>query len=89
MLHRGGTAAGQGETTTFPARIRARSRRCTGEGYRVGAANYKARMNLRVSLATAAKVRRIVTKGNKRQDQASALRPARACRLAGGSNGRT
>jgi hypothetical protein len=33
------------------------NRRRTGEGLDVGMANYKARLNLRVSLATAAKLR--------------------------------
>jgi hypothetical protein len=40
------------------------NRQRAGEGLDVGAANYKARLNLRVSLATAAKLRARKPKGN-------------------------
>ena len=46
--------------------MRLRFRHHTGEGRDVGSANYKARLNLRVSSATAAKLRDRRGKGNKR-----------------------
>jgi hypothetical protein len=65
MLHCGASAAaGQGEPRRSRARLLFVDRHRAGEGLDVGAANYKARLNLRVGLATAAKLRDGKPKGN-------------------------
>lgn len=65
-------------------------RRHTDEGHDVGSANYKARLNLRVSLATAAKLGVLAGKGNKPQpDTIYEAASLAFCLLAGGRSGRT
>ena len=65
MLHRGARPQDKENHCPRGAPRVYRIRRHADEGRDVGSANYKARLNLRVSLATAAKVRERSGKGNK------------------------